>query len=80
MNRLFDTSYIYRTPKLNRCVREHLRPGWVDFKVMRRASASLGQVAQMAQEVSADQRGHGIGVSLDVYTKSNIHASRPCLM
>lgn len=23
-------------------------------------------------KVSADQRGHGIGVSIDVYTKSNI--------
>ena len=25
-----------------------------------------------SMKVSADQRGHGIGVSLDVYTKSNL--------
>ena len=30
------------------------------------------QVAKVDPKVSADQRGHGIGVSLDVYTKSNI--------
>ena len=47
------------------------------FKVMRRTNASLGQVAKVDPKVSADQRGHSIGVSLDVYTndvytKSNI--------
>ena len=39
---------------------------------MRRTNASLGHVAKVDPKVSADQRGHGIGVSLDVYTKSNI--------
>jgi integrase len=60
-------------------LRRHIRPAlkkvgldWVDFKVMRRTNASLGQVAKVDPKVSADQRGHGIGVSLDVYTKSNI--------
>jgi hypothetical protein len=44
----------------------------VDFKVMRRTNASLSHGAKVDPKVSADQRGHGIGVSLDVYTKSNI--------
>ena len=35
---------------------------------MRRTNASLGH----GVKVSADQRGHGIGVSLDVYTSSSI--------
>jgi hypothetical protein len=39
---------------------------------MRRTNASLGHGAKVDPKVSADQRGHGIGVSLDVYTKSNI--------
>ena len=60
-------------------LRRHIRPpleqvglGWVDFKIMRRTNASLGQVAKVDPKVSADQRGHGIGVSLDVYTTSNL--------
>lgn len=60
-------------------LRRHLRPalekvglGWVDFRVMRRTNASLGHDAKVDPKVSADQRGHGIGVSLDVYTKTSI--------
>lgn len=60
-------------------LRRHIRPplaqvglGWVDFKIMRRTNASLGQIAKVDPKVSADQRGHGIGVSLDVYTTSNL--------
>jgi integrase len=60
-------------------LRRHIRPAlakvdleWVDFKVMRRTNASLGHGAKVDPKVSADQRGHGIGVSLDVYTKSSI--------
>ena len=60
-------------------LRRHIRPalakvnlGWVDFKVMRRTNASLGHDAKVDPKVSADQRGHGIGVSLDVYTKSSM--------
>ena len=31
---------------------------------------SLGHQAGIDPKVSADQRGHGIGVALDVYTKA----------
>lgn len=58
-------------------LRRYLRPalskiglGWVDFKVTRRTNASIGHDAKIDPKVAADQRGHGIGVSLDVYTKS----------
>ena len=46
--------------------------GWVNFQVMRRTHASLGHQAKVDPKVSADQSGHGIGVALDVYTKSSM--------
>ncbi len=45
---------------------------WVDFQVMRRTHASLSRKAGIDPKVVADQLGHGIGVSLDVYTKSDL--------
>ena len=58
---------------------DHFKPklepiglGWVNFQVMRRTHASLGHRAKVDPKVAADQRGHGIGVALDVYTKSSI--------
>ncbi|HEV2173344.1 MAG TPA: hypothetical protein VGR71_07245, partial [Nitrospira sp.] len=42
--------------------------GWANFQVLRRTHASLGHDAGIDPKVSADQRGHGIGVALDVYT------------
>ena len=56
-------------------IRAKLEPiglGWVNFQVMRRTHASLGHHAKVDPKVSADQRGHGIGVALDVYTKSSM--------
>ena len=56
-------------------IRAKLEPiglGWVNFQVMRRTNASLGHEAKVDPMVSADLRGHGIGVALDVYTKSSM--------
>jgi integrase len=50
--------------------------GWANFQVMRRTHASLGHEAGIDPKVSADQRGHGIGVALDVYTHSSVEARR----
>ncbi|MEP7367741.1 MAG: hypothetical protein ABI972_31155 [Acidobacteriota bacterium] len=44
---------------------------WANFQVMRRTHASLGHDAGIDPKVSADQRGHGLATSLDVYTKSS---------
>lgn len=44
--------------------------GWANFQVLRRTHASLGHEAGVDPKVAADQRGHGIGVALDVYTKA----------
>ena len=49
---------------------------WANFLVLRRTHASLGHDLKVDPKVAADQRGHGIGVALDVYTKSSIEARR----
>jgi integrase len=53
----------------------HMKPrleliglAWANFQALRRTHASLGHKAGIDPKVSADQRGHGIGVAL-VYTK-----------
>ena len=45
---------------------------WATFQVMRRTHASLSRKAGIDPKVVADQLGHGLGVSLDVYTKSDL--------
>src|ERR1700733_6277499 len=46
--------------------------GWANFQVLRRTHASLGHDAGIDPKVAADQRGHGIGVAIDVYTKATL--------
>ena len=45
---------------------------WVNFQVLRRTNASLSRKANVDDKVSADQRGHGLGVSLGVYAISDL--------
>jgi hypothetical protein len=47
-----------------------IRLEWATFQVLRRTHASLGHDAGTDPKVAADQRGHGIGVAIDVYTKA----------
>ena len=66
---------LWRSSLLEDHIRAKLEPiglGWVNFQVLRRTHASLGHQAKVDPKVSADQRGHGIGVALDVYTKSSM--------
>jgi integrase len=58
---------------------DHIRPklkhhglDWVDFQVMRRTHASLGHRLKLDPKVTADQRGHGVGVSIEEYTKTTL--------
>jgi integrase len=63
----------------NRHMLPRLEPvglGWATFQVMRRTNASLGHKVKVDPKVAADQRGHGIGVSLDVYTQSDLQQKR----
>ena len=59
--------------------RRHLQPQlekvgleWATFQVMRRTNASLSRKAKVDDKVAADQRGHGLGVSLEVYAISDL--------
>lgn len=45
---------------------------WATFQVLRRTNASLGRKALIDDKVAADQRGHGLGVSLEVYSISDL--------
>ena len=51
---------------------DELGLGWVNFEVLRRTSASISRIANIEDKVSADQRGHGLGVSLAVYAISGL--------
>ena len=50
--------------------------GWVTFQVLRRTQASLSHKEGIDPKVSADQRGHGIGVALDTYTITDLDSRR----
>jgi integrase len=53
-------------------VLEKVHLEWATFQVMRRTNASLSKKAKIDAKVAADQRGHGLGVSLEVYTMSDL--------
>jgi integrase len=63
--------------------RRHMQPKlkevgleWAAFQVLRKTNASLSQKAGVDPKVSSDQRGHGLGVSMEVYTSSDIEQKR----
>jgi hypothetical protein len=45
--------------------------GWATFQVLRKRNATLSRKAGVDAKVSADQRGHGLGVSMELYTISD---------
>jgi hypothetical protein len=49
---------------------------WATFQVLRKTNASLSAKAGVEPKVSADQRGHGLGVSMEVYTISDHQQKR----
>jgi len=49
---------------------------WATFQILRRTNASLSKKAGIDPKVASDQRGHGIGVSLAVYTDSDLSQKR----
>ena len=58
---------------------DHIRPKlklhgleWVDFQVMRSTHASIGHRLKLDPKVTADQRGHGVGVAIEEYTKTSV--------
>jgi integrase len=53
--------------------------GWATFQILRKTNASLSMKAGVDPKVASDQRGHGIGVSLDVYTSSDMEQKKEAL-
>ena len=58
---------------------DHIRPKlkplgleWMDFQVMRATHASIGHRLRLDPKVTADQRGHGVGVAIEEYTKTSV--------
>jgi integrase len=49
---------------------------WATFQILRKTNASLSKKAGIDPKVGADQRGHGIGVSLEVYTSSDMEQKK----
>jgi integrase len=52
---------------------------WATFQVLRKTNASLSKKAGVDPKVASDQRGHGLGVSLEVYTSSDLQQKREAL-
>src|ERR1019366_7255097 len=53
--------------------------GWATFQVLRKTNASLSKKAGVDPKVASDQRGHGLGVSLEGYTSSDMEQKRAAL-
>jgi integrase len=58
---------------------EEFELGWATFQVLRKTNASLSKKAGVDPKVASDQRGHGVGVSLEVYTSSDLEQKRDAL-
>jgi len=55
---------------------ETVKMEWATFQCLRKTNATLSRKAGVDAKVSADQRGHGLGVSMDVYTISDRQQKR----
>ncbi len=45
---------------------------WATFRVLRRTNASKSRNFKIDDKVSADQRGHGLGASMEIYSRSDV--------
>ena len=45
---------------------------WATFQVLRRTNASMSRKFKIDDKVSADQRGHGLGASMEIYSRSDV--------
>jgi integrase len=65
---------VWRDTLLDDHIRPKLKPHglkWVDFQV-RATHASIGHRLRLDPKVTADQRGHGVGVAIEEYTKTSL--------
>jgi integrase len=76
---LFPSERLNGPARLDNIWRRYIQPRleslgleWATFQVLRRTNASLSRKAKIDDKVSADQRGHTLGVSLEVYSISDL--------
>jgi integrase len=66
---------VWRDTLLYDHIRPKLKPHGlegVDFQVLRATHASIGHRLKLDPKTTADQRGHGVGVAIDEYTKTSL--------
>ena len=80
---VFPSEKITTPLSLDNLWRRHMRPAlekvgldWATFQVLRKTNASLSKKAGVDPKVASDQRGHGLGVSMEVYTSSDLEQKR----
>jgi len=61
----------YKLPKL-----EKVGLGWATFQMLRKTNASLSKKVGVDPKMASDQRGHGLGVSMEIYTSSDMEQKR----
>jgi hypothetical protein len=83
---VFPSERITTPVSLNTLWRRHMLPelenvglGWATFQVLRKTNASLSKKAGVDPKVASDQRGHGLGFSMEVYTTSDMEQKRAAL-
>lgn len=83
---VFPSEKVTTPISLDNLWRRNMRPRleeigmeWATFQVLRKTNASLSKKAGVDPKVASDQRGHGLGVSLEVYTSSDLEQKRAAL-
>ena len=83
---VFPSEKVSTPISLDNLWRRNMRPvleaigmEWATFQVLRKTNASLSKKAGIDPKVASDQRGHGLGVSLEVYTSSDLEQKRAAL-
>ncbi|MGO9231158.1 MAG: tyrosine-type recombinase/integrase [Bryobacteraceae bacterium] len=83
---VFPSEKLVTPLSLDNLWRRHMFPkldkiglGWATFQVLRKTNASLSKKAGVDPKVASDQRGHGLGVSMEVYTTSDMVQKRAAL-
>lgn len=80
---VFPSEKLTTPLSLDNLWRRHMQPklekiglGWASFQMLRKTNASLSKKAGVDPKVASDQRGHGLGVSMEVYTSSDMEQKR----
>ena len=86
-----DDAWVFPSERMtplskDNCWRRSMHPalakvglGWVNFQVMRRTHATFMKALGIDAKLVADQLGHGLDVSQNVYTQSSVEIRQAAL-